>query len=73
MLKGMWSSHFFIWIIFILDRAPQTVGFPMGTKCAPLVADLFCYETYFTMSLSGDKNAEVIEAFNPTSRYLDDC
>ena len=45
----------------------------MGTKCAPLVADLFCYETYFTMSLSGDKNAEVIEAFNPTSRYLDDC
>ena len=46
----------------------------MGTNCAPIVADLFlfCYETDFTMSLSADKDAEIIEAFNSTSSYLDD-
>ena len=51
----------------------QIIGIPMGTNCAPLVADLFlfCYERDFMMSLSGDKDAEIIEAFNSTSRYLD--
>ena len=46
----------------------------MGTYCAPLVADLFlfCYERDFMMSLSDDKQADVIDAFNTTSRYLDD-
>ena len=46
----------------------------MGTYCAPLVADLFlfCYERDFMMSLSGDKQADVIDAFDTTSRYLDD-
>ena len=45
----------------------------MGTNCAPLVADLFlfCYESDFMMSLSADKDAEIIEAFNSTSSYLD--
>ena len=43
----------------------------MGTNCAPLVADLFlfCYERDFMMSLSDDKQTD---AFNTTSRYLDD-
>ena len=52
----------------------QVVGIPMGTNCAPLVADLFlfCYERDFMMSLSDDKQADVIDAFNTTSRYLDD-
>ena len=46
----------------------------MGTNCAPLVADLFlfCYERGFMMYLSDDKQADVIDAFNTTSRYLDD-
>ena len=46
----------------------------MGTNCAPLVADLFffCYERGFMMSLSNDKQADIIDAFNTTSRYLDD-
>ena len=46
----------------------------MGTNCAPLVADLFlfCYERDFMLSLSDDNHSEVIEAFNSTSRYLDD-
>ena len=51
----------------------QIVGIPMGTNCAPLVADLFlfCYERDF-MSFSEDNQSGVIEAFNSTSRYLDD-
>ena len=46
----------------------------MGTNCATLVADLFlfCYERDFMMSLSDDKQADVIDAFYTTSRYLDD-
>ena len=45
----------------------------MDTNCAPLVAELFlfCYERDFMMSLSDDKQAGVIDAFNATSRYLD--
>ena len=46
----------------------------MGTNCAPLVADLFlfCYENDFMTSLSDVKQAEIIEAFKSTARYLDD-
>ena len=46
----------------------------MGTNCAPLVADLFlfCYERDFMKSLSCENQADIIEAFNSTSRYLDD-
>ena len=46
----------------------------MGTNCAPLVADFFllCYERDFMMSLSDDRQADIIDAFNTTSRYLDD-
>ena len=45
----------------------------MGSNCALLVANLFlfCYERDFMMSLSDDKQADVIDAFNTTSRYLD--
>ena len=52
----------------------QVVGIPMGTNCAPLVADLFLfrYERDFMMSLSDDNQADVIDAFNTTSRYFDD-
>ena len=46
----------------------------MGTNCAPLVADLFLfyYERDFMMPLPGDTLADVIDAFNTTSRYMDD-
>ena len=52
----------------------QIVGIPMGTNCAPLVADLFlfCYKRDFMLSLSEDNQSDVIQAFNSTSRYLDD-
>ena len=63
-----------IFIQFGTKLYRQVVGIPMGTNCAPLVADLFlfCYERDFMMSLSDDKQADVIDAFNTTSRYLDD-
>ena len=46
----------------------------MGSNCAPLVANLilFCYDGDFIMSLSDDMQADIIDAFNTTSRYLDD-
>ena len=33
---------------------------------------LFCYERDFMLSLSVNNQSDVVEAFNPTSRYLDD-
>ena len=47
---------------------------PIGSNCAPLVADLFvfCYEKDFMLSLSEDNQSDVIQAFISTSRYLDD-
>ena len=46
----------------------------MGTNYAPLVAISFliCYDRDFMMSLSDDKQADIIDAFNTTYRYLDD-
>ena len=46
----------------------------MGTICATLVADLFllCYERDSMLSLSDKNQTDIIEAFNSTSRYLDD-
>ena len=39
----------------------------------PLVADLFlfCYQRDFTIPLSDEKQADIIDAFKATSRYLD--
>ena len=63
-----------IYIRFGTKLYRQIVGIPMGTNCAPLVADLFlfCYERDFMSSLSEINQANIIEAFNSTSRYLDD-
>ena len=43
-----------IYIRFGTKLYRQIVGIPVGTNCAPLVADvyLFCYERDFVMSLS---------------------
>ena len=63
-----------IFIRFGTKLYRQTIGIPMGTNCAPLVADLFlfCYESDFMKSLSRANQADIIEAFKSTSRYLDD-
>ena len=61
-----------IYIRFGTKLYIQLVSNPMGTNCAPLEADifLFSYKRDFTMSLSVDKDAEIIEAFNSTSRLF---
>ena len=60
-----------IYIRFGAKLFRQIVGIPVGTNCAPLVADLFlfCYERDFMKKLSSDNQADVIKAFNLTSRY----
>ena len=71
------------WKMTIKDRVKTTITrtrtcnkktFLSYTNCAPLVADLFlyCKERDFMDSLNHDNQADVIEAFNSTSRYLDD-
>ena len=52
----------------------QIVGIPIGTNCAPLIADLFlyCYERDFMSDLQKSKRFDLIDMFNDTSRYLDD-
>ena len=51
----------------------QIVGIPMGTNCAPLIADLFlyCFERDFMSNLQKSKRFDLIDKFNDTSRYLD--
>ena len=63
-----------IYIRFGTKLYKQIAGIPMGTNCAPLIADLFlfCYERDFMASLSYNKEAESIKTFNSISRYLDD-
>ena len=63
-----------IFIRFGTKLYRQTFGIPIGINCAPLVADLFlfCYERDFMKSLSRENQTDIIEAFNSTSRYLDD-
>ena len=69
---------FIFWIIFFITFGTklyrQTIGIPMGTNCAPLVTALFlfCYERDFMKSLSRENQADIIEAFNSTLRYLVD-
>ena len=55
-----------IFIRFGTKLYGQIIGIPMGTNCALLIAKLFllCYERDFMMSLSGDKQADIIDAFN---------
>ena len=62
-----------IYIRFGTKLYRQIVGIPMGTNCAHLVADLFSYsyERDFIDFLNHGNQAGVIEAFNSTSRYLD--
>ena len=59
-------------ILFGAKLYTKSVGIPIGT--ASLVADLFLfsYERDFMMSLSDDKQADIIDALNTTSRYFDD-
>ena len=61
-----------IYIRFGTKLYSNIVGISISTNYATLVADLFlyCYDRDFMDSLNHDNQADVIEAFNSTSRYL---
>ena len=76
-----WSLSFLrLWLCVFLSIFAnqvlyrQIVVIPMGTNCALLVANLFlfCYERDFMLSQSDNNQTDINEAFNSTSRYLDD-
>jgi hypothetical protein len=52
----------------------QTVGIPMGTNCAPLLAGLFLYsyEADFIKMLLKKNEKKLARSFNFTFRYIDD-
>ena len=62
-----------IYIRFGTKLYRQIVGIPKGTNCAPLVADVFIllWKRFHDVSFCV-KQAEIIEAFKSTSKYLDD-
>ena len=49
----------------------QNVGIPMGTNCAPLLL-LICFCSAMREVPHKEKRYDLIDAFNSTSRYLDD-
>jgi hypothetical protein len=63
-----------IFVSFGRTLFQQVVGIPMGTNCAPLLADLFLYsyESEFLQKLVKDKKIHEARAFNFTHRYIDD-
>jgi hypothetical protein len=63
-----------IFVVFGNKIFQQTVGIPMGTNCAPLLADLFLYsyEAEFIQKPLHEKNKPLALAFNSTFRYIDD-
>ena len=52
----------------------QTIGIPMGTNCAPLLADLFLftYEAEFIEELIKSGQKDLAKSFSYTFRYIDD-
>ncbi|KAK3105726.1 hypothetical protein FSP39_004293 [Pinctada imbricata] len=63
-----------IYVRFGENLYKQVVGIPMGTNCAPLVADLFLYtyEKEFIQNLQKHRKHDDVKCFTGTSRYLDD-
>ena len=49
----------------------QVIGIPMGTNCAPLLADLFLY-FYIIQTLIKSGKRHVAKSFSFTYRYIDD-
>ena len=70
-------------LVFLIDNIfvmfggrvfQQTVGIPMGTNCAPLLADFFIYsyEAHFIQELLKKSEKKLDRCFNFTFRYIDD-
>ena len=63
-----------IFVVFAGKVFQQIVGIPMGTNCAPLLADIFLYsyEAEFIQSLLSTGRKQLASRFNFTYRYIDD-
>ena len=64
-----------IFVVFAGKVFQQIIGIPMGTNCAPLLADIFLYsyEAEFIQSLlSTGRKKRLASQFNFTYRYIDD-
>ncbi len=63
-----------IYIVFGESVYRQVIGIPMGTNCAPLLADLYlsAYEFEFVQNLMSSKRLYLARQFNHTYRYIDD-
>ena len=62
-----------IYTTFNNETYQQIIGIPMGTDCAPLLANLYLhtYEFEFLQNLR-NKNPKLAKTFSDTSRYIDD-
>ena len=65
------SGH---WYGTLFSDFQQIVGIPMGTNCAPLLADIFLYsyEAEFIQFLLSTGKKKLASQFNFTYRYIDD-
>ena len=63
-----------IYVRFGGQLSRQMVGIPMGTNCAPLLADLFLYsyENEFLDKLIKEGKRKLARKFNLSYRYIDD-
>ena len=63
-----------IFVEFVGRIFQQTIGIPMGTNCAPLLADLFLhsYEVDFIQGLLKKKEKKLAQSFNYSFCYIDD-
>ena len=63
-----------IFVVFAGKVFQQIIGIPMGTNCAPLLADIFLYsyEAEFIQSLLSAGKKRLASQFNFTYRYIDD-
>ena len=63
-----------IFVVFAGKVFQQTVGIPMGTNCALLLADIFLYsyEADFIQSSLSTGKKHLASRFNLTYRYIDD-
>ena len=59
-----------IWLEIAQTNRRYYYGYLLCSSCCRFV--LFCYERDFILSLSDNNQADVVEAFNSISRYLDD-
>ena len=63
-----------IFVVFVGKVFQQTVGIPMGTNFAPLLANIFLYsyEADFIQSLLSMRKKQLAFRLNLTYRYIDD-